>query len=68
MKKIGLTLTCQGFQWKGVEGREIVPEAILGDDKYLNYDDGHRNGGGGANEEAVSREELIRLCLSGFKK
>jgi len=51
-----------------VEGREIVQEAILGDDKDLSYDGGHRNRGNGANEEAVSRKELISLCLSGLKK
>lgn len=51
-----------------MEGREIVQEAILGDVKDLSYDGSHRNGGNGANEEAVSRKGLISLCLSGFKK
>lgn len=67
MRKIGLILMCQGFQWKDTEGSEIVQEAVLGE-KDLSYDGGHRNGGSRANEEEVSRRELISLCLSGFKQ
>lgn len=58
--KIELTLTCQGFGWQDLEGREIVWEAILGDVKDLSYG-GHRHGGSGANEGEVSREKLISL-------